>query len=170
LNKLRELVSDFSQEFGYFFKFSVVGAIGAVVDMSLLVFLKEFIGLPLLLANAISFTAAVLNNFLWNSLWTYRHQPNKNPRRQVVQFAIVSTLGLALNTGILHLLANILGLWYILAKAIAIGVVWFWNFVMNRLWTFRGSGTRWRARRAARHRAASPSMPTEARERVADRD
>ena len=124
-----------------FLKFAVVGTIGAAVDFSILIALKELFHVNLYVANTVSFTAAVLSNYLWNSFWTFGDQP-KQHGRQLVQFVIVSIIGLFINQAILYLFNDLLGLHvfrfgYMVAKAIATIVVLFWNFAANKLWTFR---------------------------------
>jgi|YNPNPStandDraft_1061719.scaffolds.fasta_scaffold83303_2 putative flippase GtrA len=140
-----------------FLKFSVVGTIGAVVDFGLLYLLHVVAGLPIVLANTCSFTAAVLSNFTWNRYWTYPDSRSKPIRTQLAQFFVVNIAGWGINTGILVLLrypcVSLVGtatramalsltpellykLGYNLAKAIATGVVLFWNFFVNRFWTY----------------------------------
>jgi len=140
-----------------FLKFSIVGTIGAAVDFGTLYLLHAVLGLPIVLANACSFSAAVLSNFIWNRCWTYPDSRSKPVRTQLVQFFIVNIAGWGINTGILVLLrypcASLIGslgqslpaladpelvykLGYNLAKAIATGVVLFWNFFVNRCWTY----------------------------------
>ncbi len=140
-----------------FLKFSVVGTIGAVVDFGTLYLLHVVVGLPIVLANTCSFTAAVLSNFTWNRYWTYPDSRSKPIRTQLAQFFIVNIAGWGINTGILVLLrypcVSLVGtatralalsltpetlykLGYNLAKAIATGVVLFWNFFINRFWTY----------------------------------
>ncbi len=140
-----------------FLKFSVVGTIGAVVDFGTLYLLHVVVGLPIVLANTCSFTAAVLSNFTWNRYWTYPDSRSKPTRTQLAQFFIVNIAGWVINTSALVLLrypcVALVGtvtrslalsltpdmlykLGYNLAKAIATVVVLFWNFSVNRFWTF----------------------------------
>lgn len=140
-----------------FLKFSVVGTIGAVVDFGTLYLLHVVVGLPIVLANTCSFTAAVLSNFTWNRYWTYPDSRSKPIRTQLVQFFVVNIIGWGINTGILVLLRYpcvalvetvtrsmalslapemLYKLGYNLAKAIATGIVLFWNFFVNRIWTY----------------------------------
>lgn len=148
------------KEVGRFLKFAVVGALGAVIDFSTLNLLIQFAGFPKILANACSFTAAVISNFIWNRLWVYPETRGEPLTRQFVQFFFVNAVGLAINTAIFYstdhwllgeagLLSGPVGalaptagmthfdLAYNGAKMIATGVVLFWNFFVNRFWTFR---------------------------------
>lgn len=126
-----------------FMRFAAVGGIGTVVDFSALILLKEAIGLPLLLANSLSYLAGVGNNFTLNRAWTYPEARHKALWRQFIQFLLISTAGLLLNSLIVNLLAEPLGTLlnlpdtgYLAAKVLATGLVVFWNFTANRLWTF----------------------------------
>ena len=144
-----------------FGKFAIVGAIGAVVDFAVLNIMKilfESTGLgvgwsvsadphqiQLVAANTISFSAAVLSNFTWNRLWTFPESRERPLLSQLVQFTIVNVLGLVINTVILVVMDRYVfqlffseRLSYNLAKALAIGVVLFWNFGVNLIWTYRG--------------------------------
>ncbi|KPK13410.1 MAG: hypothetical protein AMJ56_01800 [Anaerolineae bacterium SG8_19] len=146
-----------------FAKFLVVGTIGFIIDFGTLTFLVEVVDLPgivsensqfsetvgLIIANTISFTLAVLSNFTLNRYWTYPESRGKRKRVQLPQFTVVSVIGLILNNTILALTTPLFG-WlidttpflrgsidgYIPAKILATVVVLFWNFFINRYWTY----------------------------------
>ncbi len=149
------------KELERFIKFAIVGAFGAVVDFAVLNFMKiifERMGLgvgwnigldtqqiQLIAANTISFSTAVVSNFTWNRLWTFPESRERPIASQLAQFATVNVIGLIINTVILvmmdtyvfsHFVSDRLS--YNLAKAFAIGVVLFWNFGVNRIWTYKG--------------------------------
>jgi len=145
------------KEIGRFVKFSIVGTVGAVVDFGTLYLLHIILHLPIVLSNTCSFTAAVISNFIWNRYWTYPDSRSKPVRTQLLQFFAVNVAGWGINTGLLLLLrfpcVSLVGglsphlllvreaeliykLGYNLAKAIATVVVLFWNFFVNRFWTY----------------------------------
>lgn len=130
------------KEVGRFLRFSAVGTIGAGVDFGTLNALILLLGLAKAWANTCSFSAAVCSNFLWNRLWTYPETQGQAILPQLTQFALVNLMGLGINQAIFLSLDHwAFGGWgplgYNLAKAIATGVVLFWNFGVNRLWTYR---------------------------------
>jgi len=143
-----------------FLKFCVVGVSGTIIDFGVLNLLVQLFDFPKVLANTCSFSVALLNNFIWNRLWIYPETRGEPITRQLAQFTLVNLAGWAINTGIFYsadrwlwgesgLLAGPIGalalaigmrhfdLAYNLAKALATGVVLFWNFFVNRVWTFR---------------------------------
>lgn len=142
------------QERGRFLRFAVVGAIGAVIDFGAFNLLVSFAHLDPVLASIASFTAAVVSNFIWNRYWTYPDSRSKPVARQLVEFAVISVLGLAIRTPLFAVLekplprlftalplpaglpvdAQFLG--HNTALAITVVVVMFWNFFVNRYWTY----------------------------------
>jgi putative flippase GtrA len=144
-----------------FIKFALVGILGAVVDFTVLNMAKrlfEYVGLgvgwdvpldahqiQLIAANTISFTAAVLSNFTWNRLWTFPESRDRPLGTQLAQFAVVNVLGWLINTVLLLVMDQFVfqrifdeRLSYNMAKAFATCVVLFWNFGVNRVWTYKG--------------------------------
>lgn len=123
---------------GAFLRFSTVGLSGTVVDMVLLYLLHDpaNLGWDLITSKLIASEMAILNNFLWNDLWTFRHvtrlQPGLSNRlKRLAKFNMICLIGLFLNSSLVILLSERLGIHYLLANLIAIGIVVFWNFYLN---------------------------------------
>ena len=115
-------------------KFCTVGASGYVVNLAVYATLLA-LGVHYLLAAVCSFIVAVTNNYLWNRVWTFRHQRG-HLVFQGFRFLLVSTVALAANLAFLSALVA-LGVPKLPAQAIAIALVTPWNFVANKLWSFR---------------------------------
>ena len=145
-----------------FIKFALVGITGTAIDFGGFALLWRGLGLNPILASAISFSVAVVNNFLLNRIWTFADVPARNPAAQLGQFSVVATVGLGLNLSLMAVLIEVveprlslilrlgapgaagwrllepnLEWWPLLSKAVATVIVLFWNFAGNRLWTFR---------------------------------
>ena len=54
-----------------FIRFSVVGLIGVAVDLGVFYFLHNQLNLTLTLSAMLSTKVAIINNFLWNDVWTF---------------------------------------------------------------------------------------------------
>ena len=120
--------------------FCLVGASGYVVNLAVYTLLLKVGDLHYLVAATGSFLVAVTNNYTWNRLWTFRGQRG-HVAYQGLRFLVVSTIALAANLLILHLLVDSLEVGKVAAQAIAIVLVTPWNFVGNKLWSF-GRGYR----------------------------
>jgi putative flippase GtrA len=133
-----------SKEIKRFLRFLVVGLSGTLIDFGILTALKTFWGVPTIIANTISYSAGVVNNFTWNRIWTFAEARDKEWYVQFGQFVAINIVGVILNNLIVLGLEGPLGVLfnnpdkgYLPAKIVATGVVVLYNFVANRLWTFR---------------------------------
>src|SRR5688500_9772796 len=115
-------------------RFCVVGASGYAVNLVVYTLLLKGADAHYLAAATGSFLVAVTNNYTWNRLWTFRGERG-HVAYQGLRFLVVSTIALAANLLVLHLLVSG-GLGKVLAQAVAIVLVTPWNFVGNKLWSF----------------------------------
>ncbi len=121
-----------------FIQFCLVGLSGVVVDMGFLYLLSDpsMLALPLTRSKIVASEIAIINNFLWNDLWTFgdvtRHQSSKRQRfKRFIKFNLICLAGLVLNVMLLNIFFNVFGLNRYLANFCAIAIVTFWNFWVN---------------------------------------
>jgi dolichol-phosphate mannosyltransferase len=117
-------------------KFGVVGLSGYVVNLVVYALLLKQAGVHYLLAATVSFLVAATNNYIWNRLWTFRHQRG-HVAYQGLRFLIVAVLAYGANLLVLTGLVEVAGVDKIVAQAIAIVLVTPLNFIGNKLWSFR---------------------------------
>jgi dolichol-phosphate mannosyltransferase len=117
-------------------KFGVVGISGYVVNLVVYALLLKQAGLHYLLAATGSFLVAATNNYIWNRLWTFRHQRG-HVAYQGLRFLIVAVIAYGANLLLLTGLVEVVGVDKIVAQAIAIVLVTPLNFIGNKLWSFR---------------------------------
>ena len=141
------------QERTRFLRFLAVGAFGAMVDFVVFNLLTQLTPVSPVLASAISFICAVINNFFWNRYWTYPDSRTKPVGAQLAQFSLISGIGLLIRIPLFAFLepnlisaasgflpvsfpfnARFVG--HNGSLAIAILVVMMWNFFANRFWTY----------------------------------
>lgn len=119
-----------------FIKFGLVGFLNTLIDYILFTAFFYLLDIHYLYANAMSFTIAVTNSYLLNRRWTFRSD-NPNWRAEAAKFLTVNIIGLGLSEIILFILVEHFQMYQLLAKAMAIVVVLFWNFTGTRFWAFR---------------------------------
>jgi len=133
-----------------FVKFAIVGISNTAVDW--IVF--KILVLTVLsgsdtLAKAVSFTIAVLNSYLWNTIWTFSREYRKtignsgrgNKAFVFAKFFVVSLVGLGVNV-LVYSLASRYVSYKILDKDLiplifASGFAVIWNFFANKFWTYK---------------------------------
>jgi putative flippase GtrA len=148
-----------------FARFLVVGAIGFVVDFGVLNiahawgfgawvaahFLPFLTPYPAIIEQTLSLSLAIISNFLWNYFWIYPEARQANQGDKMIRFVIVSVAGLAVGVPIFsvalitwqavlavaHLDTIGLNLAANLALMTRVGVLLFWNYFVNRYWTYK---------------------------------
>lgn len=105
------------------------------------------------IVGAFGFIFAVTSNFIWNRLWTYPDSRSKPLAGQLVTFFLVNAMGLVIRLPIMEGLSRPFGrlaqgivpslsaataewLGVNAALVLAVIVVMFWNFFVNRYWTY----------------------------------
>jgi dolichol-phosphate mannosyltransferase len=129
-----------------FLSYGLVGLSGVFVDMSIF-YLLGTIGWGLSSSKIISSEVAVLNNFLWNDLWTFRDISSLQTGwgkliKRFVKFNLICLIGIGLNLIILNILYNYFGINKNLANLIAIAIVTIWNFWFNLKLSWRVTQTK----------------------------
>lgn len=121
-----------------FLRFGLVGLSGVFVDMAVFYLLNDptNLGWALSRSKIIAGEVAIVNNFLWNDLWTFgdisSHQRGWNARiRRFFKFNLVCLMGLILNVLILNIFVNLLHINPYLSNLLAIAIVTIWNFWIN---------------------------------------
>jgi dolichol-phosphate mannosyltransferase len=121
------------------FKFGIVGLFGIVVNLGILLVLVEFFALNKDLASPVAIEFSILNNFIWNDLWTFgcvENQKISSRWHRLVAFNIVSVGGAAINYGIFLILTSWFAVYYLAAQLIGILIAFIWNFLINRRFTW----------------------------------
>lgn len=131
-----------------FGKYAVVGVVNTLIDFLILNLLmwsfKTYSGLFLIIFNAISFSAALVNSYFGNKFWTFQNK-EKQMGFQFFRFLIISLGGLVINSLLVFFLTTFVNpffglskeLWANMSKALATGLSLIWNFSGYKLWTFR---------------------------------
>ena len=77
--------------------FAIVGAVGFVIDATILTLLMSGAGLDPYSARAISFSAAVTTTWYLNRRWVFGHAEVPMTRREYGSYVVVQVIGAAIN-------------------------------------------------------------------------
>jgi putative flippase GtrA len=119
--------------FGRLIRFTAVGGIATAIQYALLIALVRGFGMAPTPASSIGFVLSAGVNYLLNYRFTFRSNRPHGPA--ATKFALLAGTGLLINAAIMHVLTG-MGVHYLIAQVCATGVVLFWNFIGNSLWTF----------------------------------
>lgn len=123
-NKYRELI-----------KYCIIGCSGALLDFIVYTILIKAFGMNYLLANALSVTAGITNNFFLNAYLNFKVTDKLFKR--FISFYLVGMLGLLISEILLYLLVDIMIMNSIIAKIITIFVITIVQFILNKTITFK---------------------------------
>lgn len=117
-------------------RFGLVGLSGVLVDLTVFYLMRDLLNLPLTRSAILSAEVAIINNFIWNDLWTFGdisqvQKGFKKKFKRFIKFNIICLSGLVLNVMIVNILFNLFNFNDYLAKLIAIVIVTVWNFWFN---------------------------------------
>jgi putative flippase GtrA len=121
-------------------KFSVVGAMGMVLQLVALALINRWTGGHYLYASAAAIEFAMLHNFVWHLHYTWRDRRNTSTvLTQVLRFhlsnGLVSMLG---NLALMRVLVHEAHLPVLASNSIAILCCSILNFYSGHLWAFAG--------------------------------
>jgi putative flippase GtrA len=121
-------------------KFNAVGALGIVVQLSLLLALKAGFHLSYLPATTLAVEAAVLHNFLWHERYTWadRVQPSwRKSLPRLLRFNLTTGgISIAGNLALMKLMVGIGHVNYLAANSAAIALCSLANFIVSEQWVF----------------------------------
>jgi putative flippase GtrA len=128
-----------------FVKFCFVGASGVVVNLvvfNLTILLWRLVGgstptAAEYLGNLLGFVVSVLTNYYLNRRWTFRSSGAVSS--ELPKFVTVSIVAYLVNLGVFTVARHGLHLDDNLSQLIAIACVMPINFILNKLWSFRGA-------------------------------
>lgn len=119
-------------------KFFIVGGSAALINFIIYYSLTKHFHLWYVYSSAAGFMISAVFNFTSNKFWTFRNKVlGKQALGQVFKFVIVMVSGLLINTFIIYIATDVIGIDWRWSWVIANGVVTFWSFGFNRFWTFR---------------------------------
>src|SRR6185437_6529241 len=117
-------------------RFGLVGGMGFVVNVAVYALAVHGAGLEYRAASVVAWLVAVLNNFVLNRHWTFDAGDGR-AHHQAGRFLLVSLLAEAVSLLLLTLFVEVAHLEKVPAQALAVAASMPFNFLGNKLWTFR---------------------------------
>ncbi|RLG86533.1 MAG: hypothetical protein DRO18_04290 [Thermoprotei archaeon] len=120
-------------------KFCVVGLSGAGVNELVLWALANVLGINYIVSAAVSAEAAIVNNFVWNDLWTFGDRAGGGLRERVRRFArfnLSRVAGIGIGLAVLILFTEVFGIHYLISNVFAVVATFIWNYLTSMGWVW----------------------------------
>ena len=118
-----------------FLCFALVGLVGTAAHFLVLYTLVSTVGFGPVAGSSLGFLAGALVNYWLNYQLTFRSSAKH--RDALPKFLTVAAGGWLLNGALMAILLSQVDVHYLLLQGLVSGIVLLWNFLANRLWTFR---------------------------------
>lgn len=137
---MRELLS--SKSIKQFLSYFGVGGAAAIVEWVSFTIFVSLLGFPYLLATVIAFLLATTVNWILGRIFAFKDLAYKEKRlKEVGLVFLVSAIGLGFNILLMYLFVDVIGMrtnmQQTIAKVLATGIVFIWNFLSRKLWIYR---------------------------------
>ena len=104
-------------------RYIISGGTGAVVNIGTLFVLTHFLGVWYLASSVIAFIVSCFVSFYLQRTWTFEQNLPGTVTRHMSLYLAVALFNLALNTAIVYVCVEYIGLWYVLAQIVASVIV-----------------------------------------------
>jgi putative flippase GtrA len=115
-------------------RYTVIGGSGVALDMVVFLLLHNWAGMNEQIANVLSTTLAITNNFILNALFTFERRDRLVMR--FLRFYAVGLTGIVFTDLLFLVFTDALGIDANLVKAGSLPLVLALQFVLNRKWSF----------------------------------
>ena len=112
----------------------MVGVVGLVVDMGLFYVFHELMQINYILSNIMSSSLAVINNFILNSIFTFKVKDKLFYR--FVSFFSIALAGMAISSGMLAVMIDGMHMNSMVSKGISVFLVAMIQYYVNKKLTF----------------------------------
>lgn len=119
----------------YFIKYVGIGGLSTLIQFALLILLVKVAQMPEVPASATSYALSSIFNYLANYHYTFAS--SSSHAKTLPKFVLAVALGLGANTLLFAVFFKVFG-HYLLAQLLATGITVFLNFLVHKLWIYKG--------------------------------
>jgi len=118
------------------FKYAIWWWIAAIIDLSILYFLTNLVGIYYLISSIISFIVSLMVGFVFQKYITFQNFEKKHIQ-QWSKFVFFQLIGLLINTIILYIWVEVFHIYYLYIALFNKIIIFIWNFSMNYKFNFK---------------------------------
>lgn len=113
-------------------KYFIVGGFCTILDFILLYLLTVHAGINYVTSSIISFMSGTVLNYVLCTYWIFKVRVVEKRHHEFFYYAIITAVGLGINTGLIWLLTEFAGIFFMLSKLMATFATYWWNFFARK--------------------------------------
>ena len=118
-------------------RYTFVGAIAFIADLSLLFIFTEYLRVYYLVSAAAAFLLGMAVNYTLSIFWVFNKRIFSSRHFEFAIFALIGIVGLSLNEIIIWFFTEHIHFYYLFSKIISAVFVYLWNFFARKFMLFR---------------------------------
>lgn len=119
------------------FKYLFAGGSGALLNLLLLFFFTDVLGIYYLISTSLAFFILFVLSFFIHKYWTFREHSSHRMKRQMVMYFCLHAGNFITNGVLMYLLTSILGLWYMFSQFVVLLFIAAVTFSLNKKFIFK---------------------------------
>jgi len=130
--QLKQYIKNSRKQFAKFF---IIGISSLIIDMLLLILLKEKIKLAPVYAVAINQLFVIAYNFLMNKYWSFNSR--KQGLKQLTRYAALVCFNYLASIIFMYVFSDVLNIDYRLVRLGTIALLFIFNFIVYKTWVYK---------------------------------
>jgi putative flippase GtrA len=118
------------------FRYCLVSGFAFLVDIGVLWILVQYFSWWYLAAATASFLSGIVLGYVLSIRMVFNYRRLKDQRIEFLSFAAIGGVGLAINAAVMFAAVKYFGFYYLLAKCVAAGFTFMFNFFVRRQMLF----------------------------------
>jgi putative flippase GtrA len=114
------------------FRYFLVSGFAFLVDVGVLWILVQYFSWWYLAAATVSFLSGIIVGYVLSIRMVFNYRRLKDQRIEFLSFAAIGAVGLAINAAVIFVAVKYFGVYYLIAKCIAAGFTFAFNFFARR--------------------------------------
>lgn len=130
---MKNSIVDIIYKYLDFIKFCIVGLSNTLISLIIYYVLLK-LHINYLISSGIAYFCGIFNGYFWSSRFVFVKKKNMN---SAIKFFVVYMSSLVINLVLMYIFVDIFKINKILSQVITIGFNVLYNFILNKVWTFK---------------------------------
>ncbi len=137
MEQIKDHIKQNADKYTKVFRYLFSGGTAAFVDLFLLHIFVEYLHIWYLFSAIIAYLLAFFVSFILQKYWTFQETTRENIHKQMVWHFCLGLINLSINTVMLYVLVDFVGLHYMFAQILISGILATGSFFVYKFFIFK---------------------------------